>query len=104
MSDASPLGIFVSDTLGNCIYTNAAYQKISGLTFDQALGTNWSTAIHPQDRQRVLAVWQDAARGQEPFQTEFRFLRENDSVVWTRVPRQCAPDAHPTGLCRRSRT
>lgn len=85
MSDASPLGIFVSDALGNCIYTNAAYQKISGLSFDQALGTNWSRAIHPDDRQRVLADWRDAARGQEPFQTECRFLREDNSFVWTRL-------------------
>ncbi len=38
MSDASPLGIFVSDAEGNCIYTNAAYQKISGLTLAQTLG------------------------------------------------------------------
>jgi PAS domain-containing protein len=40
MSDASPLGIFVSDTQGRCVYTNAAYQEISGLTFEQTLGTN----------------------------------------------------------------
>jgi diguanylate cyclase (GGDEF)-like protein/PAS domain S-box-containing protein len=85
MSDASPLGLFVSDAQGGCVYTNAAYHKISGLTFEQTLGTNWSMAIHPEDRQRVLAEWRDAARGREPFQTEFRFLREDESVVWTRV-------------------
>jgi diguanylate cyclase (GGDEF)-like protein/PAS domain S-box-containing protein len=85
MSDASPLGIFVSDGQGSCVYTNAAYQKISGLSFEQALGTNWLTAIHPEDRQRVLAEWRAAAMGQEPFQTEYRFRREDASVVWTRV-------------------
>jgi len=85
MSDASPLGIFVSDAEGSCVYTNAAYHKISGLTFEQTLGTNWSVAIHPEDRQRVLAEWRDAVRGQEAFQTEFRFLREDGSIVWTRV-------------------
>ena len=55
MSDASPLGIFVSDAEGGCIYTNAAYQRISGLSFEQTLGTSWSMAIHPDDRKRVLA-------------------------------------------------
>ena len=39
MSDASPLGIFVADTAGACIYTNAAYHRISGLSFEQALVT-----------------------------------------------------------------
>jgi diguanylate cyclase (GGDEF)-like protein/PAS domain S-box-containing protein len=85
MSDASPLGIFVSDAEGSCIYTNAAYHTISGLTLEQTLGTNWSMAIHPEDRERVLAEWRDAARGQAPFQTEFRFLQEDESIVWTRV-------------------
>jgi diguanylate cyclase (GGDEF)-like protein/PAS domain S-box-containing protein len=85
MSDASPLGIFVSDAQGGCVYTNAAYHKISGLDFEQALGTNWSMAIHPEDRERVLAEWRLAARGQAVFQTEFRFLQGDNSVVWARV-------------------
>lgn len=85
MSDASPLGIFVSDTQGHCVYTNAAYHKISGRSFAQTLGSNWSVAIHPQDRQRVLAEWGAAARGQTPFQSEVRFLREDGSVVWARL-------------------
>jgi diguanylate cyclase (GGDEF)-like protein/PAS domain S-box-containing protein len=85
ISDASPLGIFVSNAVGECVYTNAAYHKISGLTFDQALGTNWSKAIHPEDRQRVVAEWRDAARDRELFQAEVRFLREDQSVVWTRL-------------------
>lgn len=63
MSDASPLGIFVSDTDGECIYTNAAYHKISGLSLEQTLGTNWSMAIHPDDRQRVVHEWRAAAQG-----------------------------------------
>ncbi len=85
ISDASPLGIFVSDASGECVYTNAAYQKISGLTFDQALGTRWSQAIHPEDRHRVLSDWLDSVRSESPFQTEARFLRNDGSVVWTRL-------------------
>ncbi len=85
ISDASPLGIFVSDGYGSCVYTNTAYHKISGLTFEQALGSNWLTAIHPEDRERVLDEWRAAARGQEPFETEYRFLQEDRSIVWTRV-------------------
>jgi diguanylate cyclase (GGDEF)-like protein/PAS domain S-box-containing protein len=85
MSDASPLGIFVSDVQGDCVYTNAAYHSISGLTFEETLGTKWSTAIHPDDRQRVLAEWRDAACSGAPFQTEFRFLQPDERVVWARV-------------------
>lgn len=85
ISDASPLGIFVSDREGGCVYTNTAYQKISGLTFEQTLGTNWSMTIHPDDRERVLAEWRAAARDLTPFQAEYRFRRADGAVVWTRV-------------------
>jgi diguanylate cyclase (GGDEF)-like protein/PAS domain S-box-containing protein len=85
ISDSSPLGIFVADALGGCVYTNAAYHKISGLSLEQTLGTNWSMAIHPEDRERVLAEWRIAAHSLEPFQTEYRFQQDDNSVVWTRV-------------------
>lgn len=85
ISDASPLGIFVSDAQGDCVYTNAAYHKISGLNFKQALGTNWITAIHPDDRQRIKLEWRNAMRSQEAFQTEVRFMRPDRSIVWTRL-------------------
>ncbi len=85
ISDASPLGIFVADAQGGCVYTNAAYHKISGLSLERTLGTNWSMAIHPEDRERVLAGWRIAAHSLEAFQTEYRFQQEDNSVVWVRV-------------------
>lgn len=85
ISDASPLGIFVSDASGRCVYTNAAYQAISGLSLEQTLGTNWGMAVHPDDRARVLAEWHDAAQNRTALQTEFRFLQDDARIVWTRV-------------------
>ena len=85
MSDASPLGIFVSDVHGECVYTNDAYHTISGLNLEQTLGTNWSMAIHPDDRQRVLSEWRAAAQGEAVFKSEARFLRADSSIVWARL-------------------
>lgn len=85
MSNASPLGILVSDGQGACIYTNPAYQRISGLSFEQTLGTSWSAAIHPDDRPAVLARRREMERDHKPFQAEVRFLRLDGSVVWTRL-------------------
>lgn len=85
MSDASPLGIFMSDVQGNCIYTNTAYHRISGLTLEETLGTNWIAAIHPEDRASAVDEWLDAVKNREPFLAEVRFLRKDTSVVWTRL-------------------
>ncbi|TVO53490.1 EAL domain-containing protein [Denitromonas halophila] len=92
ISEASPLGIFVSDDQGACIYTNPAYHKISGLNFGETHGTDWSMAIHPDDRPGVLAQWHDALRNQTPFQAEARFVRGDGSVVWTRLNRAVTQD------------
>ncbi len=85
MSDASPLGIFVADASGNCLYSNAAYHRISGFNLEQTLGTHWSLAIHPEDRERVLQEWQAAVLAQSSFQSEARFLRVGSATVWTRL-------------------
>lgn len=85
MSDASPLGIFVSNAAGNCNYSNAAYQRLSGLSMAQALDSNWLTAIHPDDLLRVEQAWRDTPPGDSAFQTDARFLRPDGSIVWTRL-------------------
>ncbi|HET6837586.1 MAG TPA: PAS domain S-box protein [Gemmatimonadales bacterium] len=85
MAESSPLGIFITDPDGDCSYTNPAYQRISGLAQHQALGSGWSEAIHPADRQRVFHEWYDAARRRIPFRSEHRFAHSDGSIVSTRV-------------------
>ena len=85
MAESSPLGIYLTDPAGDCRYTNPAYQRISGLTKEQALGTGWSRAIHPDDRERVFREWYDAAQRRQPFLSEHRFAHDDGTVVWTRV-------------------
>ena len=85
MAESSPLGIYITDPAGDCFYTNPAYQRISGLSEQQAQGTGWSKAIHPEDRERVFREWYQAAERRIPFQSEHRFAHADGKVVWTRV-------------------
>jgi two-component system, cell cycle sensor histidine kinase and response regulator CckA len=85
MAESSPLGIYVTDPLGDCRYTNPAYQRISGLTQQQALGKGWSEAIHRDDRERVFREWYAAAQQRTPFRSEHRFAHRDGTLVWTRV-------------------
>jgi diguanylate cyclase (GGDEF)-like protein/PAS domain S-box-containing protein len=39
----------------------------------------------PRHQRRVAAEWRDAARDKQLFQAEVRFLREDKSIVWTRL-------------------
>ncbi len=86
MTESSPMGVFLTDAAGACIYTNSRYQEISGLTAEGALGDGWGNAIHPEDRERVFAEWAAfAASGACHFSSEHRFLRSDDTVAFTSV-------------------
>ena len=85
MSEASPLGVFVTNASGSSQYLNPKWLAISGMTSEQALGDGWVQAIHPEDQQRVSTAWYKAARERLPFVSEHRFLWPNGQVIWTRV-------------------
>jgi PAS domain S-box-containing protein len=85
MSDASPLGIFLTDASGDCLYTNTVYHRICGLTLDETLGHGWNRALHPDDYERVVGAWYEASQKRIPFESICRFLRRDNSVVWASV-------------------
>jgi diguanylate cyclase (GGDEF)-like protein/PAS domain S-box-containing protein len=89
MSNAAPVGIFVTDASGHCLYSNAVFQTMSGLTAGEILGTGWVEALHPEDRERVFGEWYDAAHGQQPYSSVHRFLRADGRTVW--VSARAAP-------------
>lgn len=85
MNDSSPLGVYVTNAQGASVYTNRLCREITGLGHDGAAGNGWSRAVHPEDRDRVVATWlrftQDATR----FESTHRFLHEDGTIVWTNV-------------------
>lgn len=80
--EASPICVFLTDPDGNCLYTNDRWGEIAGLTPAEALGTGWSQALHPEDRDRVFAEWTEASRTRQPFCSEYRFQNAQGQVTW----------------------
>lgn len=77
LSEASPLGVFSTDIAGSCVYTNARWQSIFQMSFDDSLGFGWSRVIAVEDRAQVLAQWQHCANEMSEFDMEFS-LRHKD--------------------------
>ncbi|HSD11244.1 MAG TPA: PAS domain-containing protein, partial [Candidatus Binatia bacterium] len=42
LSDASPIGIFQTDSAGQCLYVNQRTVEITGLSLEESLGVGWS--------------------------------------------------------------
>lgn len=78
----SPVGIFHTDAAGNCLYVNGHWCEIAGMTPEEAAGTGWLSAIHPEDRERIDQEWYAAAAQKVPFRCEYRFLRPDGSISW----------------------
>ncbi|GAB1542462.1 response regulator [Scytonema sp. NUACC21] len=82
LSACSPVGIFLTDTLGKCTYTNPRYQAIYGMTHEESVGDGWTQAIHPEDRKRVIADWHAVSREGQEYKGEFRILNKSGVERW----------------------
>jgi PAS domain S-box-containing protein len=94
MADATPVGIYTTNAEGLCDYTNAAWQRLYGLSADQALGSGWARTLLPEDRAAVHAGWQRSMATREPFEMEFRVLPPGGAVrrVWSQARPILRPD------------
>lgn len=77
-----PVGIFLTDASGACLFVNERWRFLTGLSDAQAMGTGWAAALHPLDRERAFAEWEEAVAGRREFSSEYRFLRPDGSIVW----------------------
>lgn len=82
MSDASPLGILITDAAGACTYVNLAFERITGVPESAIRKDGWQATLHPDDRARVLEAWNQAMAKQATFSSQHRFLHRNGKVTW----------------------
>ena len=64
---------------GEVVEDAPGYRQYTGQTFDEIRGWGWSKALHPDDVEITLAVWQKAVEEKQGYETEFR-LRRHDGV------------------------
>ena len=84
LTSHTPVGVFVANASGACVYSNDRWCELAGLEPDEALGDGWQKAIHPDDAERVLREWADAAGQERDSVVEYRFLRPDGSVALVR--------------------
>ncbi|MEZ2234252.1 GAF domain-containing protein [Microcoleus sp.] len=82
LAQSAPVGIFRTDTSGNCLFVNDRWCEIAGLTPDEALGTGWIQGLYPEDRDRISAEWYQSAQEHRPFKLEYRFGRSDGTFSW----------------------
>lgn len=95
LAEVSPVGIFRTDKNGGCLYVNRLWTEMTGLSFVDSMGRGWILAIHEEDRDSVVPLWEKSIRGTARFKHEFRFKGPEGSVIWALV--QAAPEIDESG-------
>jgi PAS domain S-box-containing protein len=80
--DLSPVGLFVTDRGGACLFSNARFRAMAGLAGGAALGRGWASTLHADDRDRAVEGWEAAALARHPFAADLRFVHPDGRVVW----------------------
>ncbi len=78
----SPVGIFRTDSTGECVYVNERLCKITDKPSQALMGRGWMNAIHEEDRERIVESWNRTTQKQGTFYEEYRFRKQDDLVTW----------------------
>ena len=76
--ESMPALAFVASSNGERTFVNSGWVQYTGLSVEQALGSGWQAAVHPDDLKRVLDKWQTAMSTGERLDYEVRLRRGSD--------------------------
>ena len=95
IADSAPVPIWVTKLDRTRSFANQAYVDFLGLPFDEAIGFDWRTILHPDDMSRVV---QESVAGEatlKPFVLEARYKNAEGGWCWLRSESQ--PRWDPSG-------
>ena len=78
----APVGIYRCDLKARCTFANAEWCRMAGTSAEEAKGTGWVQALHPDDRERCQKLWLQASLLGTEWEAEFRFLHRDGTVRW----------------------
>ncbi|HYP28035.1 MAG TPA: PAS domain S-box protein [Blastocatellia bacterium] len=64
--------VWTTDAEGAFVVPQREWQAFTGQTWEEHRGWGWAKAIHPEDRERVLAMWRLAVEGRSYYEAEAR--------------------------------
>jgi PAS domain S-box-containing protein len=78
--ETMPALAFVADPKGNRTFLNRGWLEYTGLRSEQASGSGWEKAVHPDDLKRVTERWRASETTGQPLDYEVRLRRGSDGV------------------------
>jgi PAS domain S-box-containing protein len=82
VADTAPVIIWMSDADKQWTFVNSSWARLTGQMPEGALGGGWIGALHPEDADRVGALYAGAYDRREPFELECRVRRYDGKYRW----------------------
>ena len=91
--DALPALVWSSLPDGSEDFVNQQWLSYTGLTMEQAQGSGWMQALHPDDRAPATQTWQESSRTGGNYEVEQRLRRWDGEYRWFLTRAQPVKDA-----------
>ena len=85
LANALPQVVWTTGADGLVDFMNDRWEDLTGMRTEDSLGAAWVAAIHPDDRPRVRARWDAAAKSGETYELEARFRMADGNYRWQLV-------------------
>jgi len=82
LAEAIPHIVWTAGPQGEVHYLNRRWAELTGLPNDASLGSGWRVAIHPDDVERLEALWKQALQDGREFETECRVRQRDGGFRW----------------------
>ncbi|MCG8418755.1 MAG: PAS domain S-box protein [Proteobacteria bacterium] len=79
LTESIPHLVWMGDSQGKITYCNRAMCEATGISLDQARGRDWIETVHPDDRDKILAIRQRAQEQRNSYRGEYKFRAADDS-------------------------
>ncbi|MDP9025663.1 MAG: SpoIIE family protein phosphatase [Candidatus Eremiobacteraeota bacterium] len=81
----TPTLLFIADPAGRVTFVNDRWVSVIGALQAELLGNAWIAFVHPDDRERVKALWPAHARRGEPYKAQWRLRRMDGTYRWIEI-------------------
>jgi PAS domain S-box-containing protein len=77
LADKAPVHIWTEDATRRLTWENRTALEFTGRTWEEEMGSGWLDTVHPEDRPRVVAHYQQTTVAQRGFTLEYRMRRHD---------------------------
>jgi PAS domain S-box-containing protein len=82
ISNASPVGLWMTDANAQNTFVNDTWIKWTGIPLEKQLGTGWLEQVVEEDKPEAPSRFQQALQKREKYSTEFRIHRRDGELRW----------------------